>query len=41
MSQNNFNEDAMLDYYKLELTADILENVVILILSISIGSDMR
>lgn len=41
MSQNNFNEDAMLDYYKLELIADILENVMILILSISIGSDVR
>lgn len=40
MSQNNFNKDAMLDYYKLELTADILENVI-LILSISIGSDVR
>lgn len=29
MSQNNFNEDAMLDYYKLQLTADILKNIVI------------
>lgn len=41
MSQNNFNEDAMLDYYKLQLTADILKNVVIWIFSISIGSNVR
>lgn len=41
ISQNNFNEDVMLNHYKLELTADILKNVVILILSISIGSNVR